>query len=222
MRYTQGFLFCIALFGFWATPANASPMVVFNEVVYDGPGSDADDVFTELFGNPHLSLDGWSITATNGSNGVVYRTIDLTQTVIPFDGVLVLATSSAAGAVLAARDFIANVDWQNGADSIQLLDHAGFVIDALQYGDAGIYNRGEGTPALDVASGFSLSRDEFGTDTNNNALDFAGLATPTPGLGPTTSSVPEPTTFALIGLGMLGFAFRRRAVNAGVPPITDL
>ena len=210
MRYSNGFLFCAALFGSWAAPVSASPMVLINEVVYDGQGSDKDDVFTELFGNPFLSLDGWSVTATNGSNGVVYRTIDLTQTVIPFDGILVLATSSASGAVLAARDFIASVDWQNGADSIQLLDPAGFVVDALQYGDAGMYNRGEGMPAVDVAGGFSLSRDGFGTDTNNNALDFSSLETPTPGLGPRISSVPEPAALALIGLGMLGLGYRRR------------
>lgn len=210
MRYSRMFLFGIILFSSWTLPVSAMPVVVINEVAYDGPGSDADDVFTELFGSPFLSLDGWSVTASNGLNGSIYRTIDLTHTIIPFDGILVLATSLASGVVQTARDYIASVDWQNGPDSIQLLDPSGLVVDALQYGDAGIYNRGEGMPALDVLAGFSLSRDAFATDSNNNAADFTGLATPTPGLGPEISSVPEPATLVLISLGLVGLAFGRR------------
>ena len=46
----------------WPLVTNAAPITVINEVLYDGPGSDADDVFTELFGTPGLALDGWSLT----------------------------------------------------------------------------------------------------------------------------------------------------------------
>jgi hypothetical protein len=191
-------------------------MVVINEIVYDGSGSDADDVFTELFGTPGMNLNGYSLTGTNGSTGLVYRSIDLTNTVVPIDGILVLATSSASDAVKAARDHVASVDWQNGPDSIQLLDATGSIVDSLQYGDAGIHNSGEGIPALDVPAGFSLSRDMFATDTNNNALDFASTFTPTPGTGPAILNVPEPSSLLLMTFGLISFlaTIKFRALHA--------
>ncbi len=204
MRCSNTLRICVLFVLLSHFPVFAMPSVVINEVVYDGPGSDADDVFTELVGEPGVSLNGYTLTGTNGSSGLVYRSIDFINTVMPLDGVLVLATSSASGAVLAARDLIANVDWQNGPDSIQLRDALGTIVDALQYGDAGIHNLGEGTPAPDVPAGFSLSRDVFATDTHNNALDFAAVAIPGPGAGPRIASVPAPPTFALMICGLIG------------------
>lgn len=213
MQYSKTFLFCCVLSISSYLPVAAMPMVVINEVVYDGSGSDADDVFTELFGSPGMSLDGYSLTGTNGSSGAVYRSIDFTNTFMPLDGVLVLATASASGAVLAARDFVANVDWQNGPDSIQLWDASGAIVDALQYGDAGIHNSGEGLPAVDVPAGFSLSRDLFATDTNNNAFDFASVAVPGPGVGPRIANVPEPAPLALMMFGFMSLLFFRLRKN---------
>lgn len=188
--------------------------VLIHEVLYDGIGSDSDDVFTELYGEAGTSLDGWTLRGVNGSNGSVYRNIDLTGAVIQTDGLLVLATSSALGNVLTERDFIANVDWQNGPDAVQLLDDLGQIVDSLQYGDAGIYNAGEGDVALDVSPGESLTRHGMILDTNNNFMDFtAGLATP--GAGPiqadsSSAAVPEPQAYLLCGLGLLGLAVRKK------------
>ena len=150
----------------------AQAAVVIQEVLYDGPGSDADDVFIELFGSPGTLLDGWSLAGINGLNGDVYRTIDLSGTVIPVDGIFVIATDSASASLAAVRDLVANVDWQNGPDAIRLFEGE-MLIDALQYGDAGIFNAGEGDFAVDVTGATSLSRDPFGTDTNDNAIDFS-------------------------------------------------
>lgn len=207
MQYSKTLLVCSALLISSYTPVSAMPLVVINEVVYDGSGSDADDVFTELFGPPGTSLDGYSLTGTNGSSGSVYRSIDFMNTLIPVDGILVLATASASGAVLAARDIVANVDWQNGPDSIQLWDVSGAIVDALQYGDAGIHNYGEGIPAVDVPAGFSLSRDMYATDTNDNAVDFASVALPGPGAGPRILAVPEPPALLLMIIGVAGLVF---------------
>ncbi|MDX1384237.1 MAG: lamin tail domain-containing protein [Thermoanaerobaculia bacterium] len=174
-----------------ALPENAAEVValdlvapltpILNEVVYDGVGSDGDEVFTEIFGPAGQSLDGWSLVGINGADGSVYRTVDLTGATIPADGLLVVAGSGALGAVAAAKDFEGSVDWQNGPDAVLLVDDEGAVADALQYGDAGAFNMGEGAPAPDVAGGSSLSRDGGHTDTDDNATDFTE-GVPTPGV----------------------------------------
>ena len=169
------------VFLFVLVPQLAFSQFRLHEVLYDGAGTDADDAFTEIVGAPGSSLDGWRLVGVNGSNGEVYRDLALTGVVVPADSVVVIATSSAAGAVLEARDFTANVDWQNGPDAVQLRDSTDNVVDALQYGDAGEFNAGEGTPAVTASAGKSLSRDRSSSDTDDNLADFARLDTPTPG-----------------------------------------
>jgi hypothetical protein len=189
-----------------AIPLSAQATVVIQEVLYDGPGSDGDDVFTELSGMPGTDLEGWSLVGINGSDGQAYRTIDLSGLSIPDDGVFVIATSAANITLALQRDFIANVDWQNGPDALHLLNGSD-IVDALQYGDAGAFNAGEGAFALDISGDLSLSRDLLGTDTNINAADF-GSGIPTPG----ASVVPIPAAAWLFasGLGLLSMFRRRR------------
>lgn len=195
------------------TPLQVMALPVIQEVFYDAPGGDAPYVFTELYGTPGMNLNGWKLLGVNGYNGTTYRTIQLTGAIVPDDGLLVIATSSAIGSLLAQRDFIANVDWQNGPDAVQLLNPLNIIIDALQYGNAGVNNAGEGTPAADVNAGRSLSRDAFGTDTNDNSADFISLATPTPGIGPNANPVPEPTTLLLLSTGIVVLYIQRRRQN---------
>jgi hypothetical protein len=160
---------------------SVTPTVVIQEVLYDGPGGDLDDAFTELYGPPGFSLTGWTLKGINGANGTLYLTISLDGLVIPPDGILVIADSTANASVAPFRDAIAAVDWQNGPDAVLLVNTIGETVDALQYGNAGVFNAGEGAFAPTTPGGASLSRDASGTDTDDNAADFTVLATPTPG-----------------------------------------
>ncbi len=174
--------------------AGQNPPPRIQEVLYDGSGSDAEEAFTEIAGEAGTALDGWSLVGVNGSNGEAYRTIALDGATIPADGLLVVAHENATGAALTHRDFTANVDWQNGPDAVQLRDPQDQVVDALQYGDAGEHNAGEGTPAPQVEAGQSLSRAADGSDTGDNLADFTAQDTPTPGTGASPPGPGQPST----------------------------
>jgi hypothetical protein len=195
------------LFAF-SVPGFAVPVI--HEVFYDAAGADAPHVFTELVDTPGAALDGYRLVGIDGATGLVYRQIALTGALVPPDGILVIAPAQALGEILSVRDFIADVDWQNGPDAIQIWDAAGFVIDALQYGAAGALSLGEGLFAPDPDSGLALTRDLLGTDTGDNRADFQ-VATPTPGTGRTfagSAGVPEPATTLVLLLGLVGVAVR--------------
>jgi hypothetical protein len=64
---------------------------------------------------------------------------------------------------------------------------------------------GEGEAAPDVAPGSSLARLFANIDTDDNFADFAELMIPTPGQA-NFSSVPEPGSALLLGLGLSGLS----------------
>jgi hypothetical protein len=195
------------LLGF-SVPGFAVPWI--HEVFYDAAGSDAAHVFTEIAGLPGTMLDGYRLVGIDGANGLVYRQVDLTGALIPEDGLLVIATARALGELLSVRDFIADVDWQNGPEAIQIWDALGAVVDALQYGDAGALHLGEGLFAPDPPMGFSLTRDLLSSDTGDNRTDFQ-VSTPTPGTGRALATVAEPPAFFVLLVGLLGLLPYRRS-----------
>jgi hypothetical protein len=182
-------------------PGFAVPLI--HEVFYDAVGADAPHVFTEISDVPGTRLDGYRLVGIDGVTGLAYREIDLTGASIPDDGLLVIATGRASDELLSVRDFVADVDWQNGPEALQLWDALGAIVDALEYGDAGPFHLGEGLFAPDPQMGFSLTRDLLGSDTGDNRTDFQ-VSTPTPGTGRAVSSVPEPSPSLVLVLGLLG------------------
>jgi len=197
------------------TGATCHAGTVISEVFYDATGADNGLAFVELFGAPGTILDGLLLEGINGSNGAVYLGIVLSGA-IPADGIFVIADDQGDGTSLVANlDLVAEVDFQNGPDSIVLRNTAG-VLDALGYGNftTAIF-AGEGNAAVDVAAGRSLARLDPLLDSNDNLTDFVVLDTPTPGaLEMTVVPVPPALVLFMSGFaGLLGACRRLRSAR---------
>ena len=197
-----------------ASSAHATPLI--SELLYDAVGSDDGHGFVELAGTPGTILDGMTLEGVNGSNGAIGPVITLSGS-IAADGLFVVADTTSSGTtVVPLFDLLANFDFQNGPDSVVLRDSGGAVLDSLGYGvfGGGEVFAGEGAPAPDVAAGSSLARLFADLDSDDNALDFQELATPTPGVAD-FASVPEPGTAALMTVGLVTLTVlgRRRPVS---------
>ena len=190
-------------FGGVSTPVSATPVI--SELFYDASGSDAGLAFVELFGAPGESLDGLVLEGVNGGSGAVYTSLTLSG-VISTDGVFVIGDDAGGGATsVAGADFLGDVDYQNGPDSVVLRDASG-ILDAVGYGNftASDIFTGEGSAAPDPAAGSSIARFNPLLDSDDNSVDFVILAEPTPGSVPVVSSVPLPAAIWLFGSGLLG------------------
>ena len=181
-------------------PAAAAGTPLLSEVYYDASGADDGQVFVEIAGAPGTVLTGLEVKGVNGADGSVTVSIPLSGT-IGASGLFVLAdTDGTGGTAVAAFDQLASFDFQNGPDSVVLVDGAS-VLDAVGYGSfpAGAFFAGEGAPTLDPAAGSSIQRIHADLDTNDNLADWQAGA-PTPG---TATFVPEPG-LALLLLAPLG------------------
>ncbi|MGD2073527.1 MAG: hypothetical protein PVI91_02410 [Gammaproteobacteria bacterium] len=189
--------------------AAASPVI--SELFYDATGSDAGLVFVELFGTPGDSLEGLSLEGINGTGGTAYKTISLSG-IIPGDGVFVIGDDDGGSTAVPGADFIADVDFQNGPDSVVLKD-AVSVLDAVGYGEFGVDDvfAGEGSPAPGAPAGASIARFNPFLDTDNNGVDFGVLDAATPGTVPAVGAVPLPASALLFGSGALSLLVSRRS-----------
>jgi len=191
----------------WTASARGAPLI--SEVFYDAVGSDQAQVFVELYGVAGSVLDDYVLQGINGSNGAAGPILTLSG-VIPGDGFFVIADADLGVSMVANADLLLDFDFQNGPDSVQLLDPFGVLLDAIGYGDfsGGEIFAGEGTPVPDPAAGESLARLFANVDTDDNLADFVTLATPTPGSGPI--ALPEPHGLVLLGACLAGLAAVRR------------
>lgn len=188
--------------------AQAAPVI--SELFYDASGSDAGLVFLELYGSPGESLDGLVLEGINGGTGDVYSSIALSG-VMPGDGVFVIGDDNGGGTSVANADLIADIDYQNGPDSVVLRGLSG-VLDAVGYGVFGATDifAGEGGAAPDPSAGSSIARLNALFDTGDNSVDFSVLDTPTPGSVPLASAVPLPASAWLLGSGLMTLVSLRR------------
>lgn len=205
-------LLALLALGCLGLPSLALATPLISEVFYDAVGSDDGQVFVEISGMPGESLDGYTLEGVNGSNGAVGPIIVLSGSV-QADGLFVVGDSTSSGtSQVVSADLLLNFDFQNGPDSVVLTDGT-FIVDAVGYGvfaPTDVF-AGEGAPVADPAAGWSIARLFADLDTNDNALDFVALQTPTPGVA-SFQSVPEPGTGLLagVGLGVIGWLRRVR------------
>lgn len=168
--------------------------LVFNEILYDVPGSDTDGIlFVELYAAAAGSLSGYSIRFVNGNDGKITDLIDLPEEAEIADESFYVIADGRTGALETTQvevfDLIDNFDPQNGPDGMQLLDREGQLMDSVIYGEGAVSSSddglalGEGSFAEDPSGGFSLSRFPAGFDTDDNATDFIVNSVPSPGNG---------------------------------------
>ena len=110
-------------------PGTAAATPVIAELFYDAVGSDDGSTFVEIYGEPGTVLDGLTVEGVNGAGGGIGPIVSLFG-VIAEDGVFVLADRLSDGSTFVSDfDQLANFDFQNGPDSVQLVD-GDVVIDA--------------------------------------------------------------------------------------------
>ena len=177
------------------------PMLVINELDYDQPGTD-DAEFVELKNNgtTAVNLSAYQLVLINGSNAAVYATIDLPDTALAPGAYFVISGNATTVpstdlVVTPATNLI-----QNGApDAVALqLTATAEVVDAVSYeGEVPGFSEGNGAPADTDDPNVGLSRRPDGTDTDDNATDFA-LAPVTPGEVNSDEDIEQPDALTRI------------------------
>ena len=191
--------------------ALAAPVFI-NEFHYDNNGTDSGEGL-EVAAIAGTNLENWQLLFYNGSNGEVYKSLELNGVVSDLDngyGVLGFATSGI----------------QNGpADAFALVNELGEVFDFISYEGSLTATEGPaiGLTSIDVGLvelpdspiGLSLQRQGSGNDSE----DFY-WATATESLGGVNngqrfqvSSVPLPASLWLFSTACIGLLGRQRATH---------
>ncbi len=162
-------------------PAEPAALVI-NELFYDTGSAGDPGAFIEIKGPPGAELDCYQLIEVNGNGCKEESVIQLSGTVGASGYYLVARDATVAGADLVDT----GADLQDGPDGVKLVFDRGagagpVLVDQVFYGDPAGCGAVEGTAAIDVGPGQVLARCADGADTDDNAKDLRGLATPTPG-----------------------------------------
>lgn len=190
----------------WAVPAKGA--MVINEIMYNP--KNAGDSLGEWFEiyNPDgaLELQGYSISDTSKSQEIS------TSLIIPLGDYLVFGKSSNL-----AENGGVNVDYlfsfslnNSSAETLSILDPGGAVVDSITFGP------GTGYPETDGASIYYNGIGDHHQGENWQSAGDLGMVYGlgdfgTPGADNAVSAVPEPGSLLLIGSGIIGILFSRKA-----------
>jgi hypothetical protein len=160
--------------------------VVINEVQSDG--ATASDEFVELY-NPAacaLSLNGYKVgyyasSATTGTPNIYFTGTAAHS--IPSKGYFLIGGSGFTPPPGGKIDGTLTGGLKNDAGRVGITNGSGKLLDAVAYGTqvTGATLYVEKNPAPSPPSNKSVGRKPDGTDTDNNAVDFKVLSSPTPG-----------------------------------------
>ena len=188
--------------------APACGTLVINEVDYDNPMTDTAE-FVEIFnaGMTDVDLDTLTLAIVNGNDSSVLHEVPLSGT-LPAGGYLVVAGPGVMNVDPAAMVLplpLAESNLQNGGvpqgDGVAIYDTVNDVVhDALSYEGSvtaamiggGMFNLVAGNPTLAYDDGYpgkSLIRYPNGQDTGDDATDWTGTLTHTPGAANVASEV---------------------------------
>ena len=202
-----------------AAAAQAQASVFFSEYVEGSSNNKALEIYNGTGGILDLGAGGYFVDIYFNGAPTTMSPVALTGTVAPGD-VFVLAHSSASATVLAQADQTSASVLFNGNDAVALrtgstnLD----VIGQIGFNPGSLPLTGWGPPStLDntlIRLNTVFAGDANGSDAFDPALEWRGFGQDYfAELGsPTLAAIPEPETYALLlaGLGLLGFAARRR------------
>ncbi len=206
---SRKFWFCLLALCALASFASAQ---VLNEILYDTQSTDDPNLlFTEIWGAPGTSLNGWTLVGINGNDGAAYRTVTLSGN-IPADGYFVVGNTASVPNVDQVVGGGANegVDWQNAGsssgddcDGLELRNASSVVVDHVCYGPCANPGNCEGEGGTNAPDPFpsqgvnkAIARIPDHQDTDDNGADWAITETLTPGAP--NSGVPcDPQTVIL-------------------------
>ncbi len=195
-----------------STSANAG--IIINEV-FQNPNavSDADGEWFELFnsGLTDIDINGWTFSDNDTDSEIINNGGSL---IISSGGFLVLGKNS---------DFSANggivIDYQfsgghlaNSADELALFDDLLQEVDRVEWDNGVTFpkNAGASMALTSFSADSSLGSNWAASTLLQASGDFSSAGKCNDDVGQTCSvSVPEPTTFAIFALGMIGLASRK-------------
>ena len=174
-------------------PPPPPPTLVINEVDYDQSSTDAAE-FIELknTGTEAVDLTGLRIELINGSNGLLYSTINLSSVSLAAGDYYVIGHAIVPNVDQVAFTTAGSI--QNGApDGMRLMTATNVIVDQLSYEGTMSTTEGTGAGADTNDDVLSLARFPDGIDTQDNSVDFAVLCI-TPGAANSFSDIDNDGT----------------------------